>query len=59
VVVGELHPRGLSGSRADVALPPALPPAVQVFVIAVVMTLWRRENNAAAGAAAAGTAGSS
>jgi hypothetical protein len=58
-VVGELSQRGLFSSKADVSLPPELPPAVQVFVIAVVMTLWRRENNAAAGAAAAGTAGSS
>jgi hypothetical protein len=57
-VVGELHPRGVFGNRADVLLPPELPPAVQVFVVAVVMTLWRREQSAAAGAAAAGAAGS-
>lgn len=47
-VVGELRRRGLFGSRADGELPPELPPAVQVFVIAVVMTLWRREDSAAA-----------
>jgi hypothetical protein len=58
-VVGELHPRGVFGNKADVALPPELPPAVQVFVVAVVMTLWRREQSAAAGASAAGAAGSS
>ncbi|HEV7653844.1 MAG TPA: hypothetical protein VGP36_03780 [Mycobacteriales bacterium] len=57
-VVGELAPRGVFGSKAAVELPPQLPPAVQVFVIAVVMTLWRREQNSASGAAA-GAAGAS
>jgi hypothetical protein len=58
-VVGELHPRGVFGSKADVTLPPELPPAVQVFVVAVVMTLWRRDQSAAAGGAAAAGAASS
>jgi hypothetical protein len=57
-VVGELHPRGVFGNKADVTLPPELPPAVGVFVVAVVMTLWRRDQNAAGGAAAAGAASS-
>jgi hypothetical protein len=58
-VAGELSPRGVFGNHAEASLPPELPPAVQVFVIAVVMTLWRRENSTAAGAAAAGAVGSS
>lgn len=56
--VGTLRPRGAFGRRAEVTLPPELPPPVQVFVIAVVMTLWRRENSAAAGGAAAAAASS-
>jgi hypothetical protein len=52
-VVGTLRPRGLSSTKADVDLPAELPPAVQVFVVAVVLTLWRREQASAAGAAAA------
>lgn len=58
-VAGELTPRGVFRSKADVTLPPELPPAVQVFVVAVVMTLWRRDDAAAGGAAAAGVATSS
>ena len=58
-VVGELSPRGVFGTKADVTLPPEFPPAVQVFAVAVVMTLWRREQAAASGGAAAAAAGSS
>ncbi len=51
-VVGAVHPKGL-GSKAVVDLPAELPPAVQVFVVAVVLTLRRRESSAAGSAAAA------
>ena len=54
-VVGSVHPKGL-GSKAVVDLPAELPPAVQVFVVAVVLTLWRRESAAAGAAAATGGA---
>lgn len=42
-VRGELHPKGVFSSKAEVTLPADLPPPVQVFVIAVVLTLWRRD----------------
>jgi hypothetical protein len=45
-VAGELTRRGVFGNKAEVSLPPELPPAAQVFVIAVVMTLWRRDDSA-------------
>ena len=48
VTVGELRPMGVFGSKAEVDLPDDMPPPVQVFVVAVVMTLWRREQNSAA-----------
>jgi hypothetical protein len=57
--VGDLRPRGVSAAKAEVALPPELPPAVQVFVVAVVMTLWRREQSAATAGAAGGAAAAS
>lgn len=54
-VVGSVHPKGF-GSKAVVDLPAELPPAVQLFVVAVVLTLWRRESAAAGAAAASGGA---
>ena len=54
-VVGAVHPKGF-GSKAVVDLPAELPPAVQLFVVAVVLTLWRRESAAAGAAAASGGA---
>lgn len=53
-VVGTLDRRGFLRSRAEVTLPPDLPPPVQVFVVAVVLTQWRRDSSAAAGGASAG-----
>ena len=50
-VVGTLNPKGVFGSKAAVDLPTDMPPPVQVFVIAVVMTQWRRDSAAATAAA--------
>lgn len=50
--VGRLDPKGMFGNKAHVELPAELPPAVGVFVVAVVMTIWRRQGAAAGGAAA-------
>ena len=55
-VVGSVQPRGVFSGGAAVDLPAELPPAVQVFVAAVVLTLWRRESAAAGAAAASGGA---
>jgi hypothetical protein len=55
--LGEVRPHGGFSSKADVDLPAELSPPLQAFVVAVVLTLWRREQAAAAsGAAAAGGA---
>jgi hypothetical protein len=56
-VVGSVQPKGLFSGKAAVDLPAELPPIVQVFAVAVVMTLGRRESAAVAagGAAAAGS----
>jgi hypothetical protein len=55
-VVGTIDKKGVFSSKALVNLPTEMPPPVQVFVIAVVMTQWRRDGAAAAGAASAGGA---
>lgn len=55
-VVGRVQPTGAFSGRAAVDLPAELPPVVQVFVVAVVLTLWRRESTAASTAAASGGA---
>jgi hypothetical protein len=42
--------------RGDVAADlPGLPPAVQIFVLAVVLTMWDWSSGGAAGGAAAGS----
>lgn len=48
--VGEVRRRGVLRLHTEGALPADLPPPVQVFAVAVVLTLWRRQQ-AAAGAA--------
>lgn len=55
-VLGEIRAKGAFSGKAAAELPAELPPAVQAFVTAVVLTLWRRESAAAAGAVAAGGA---
>jgi hypothetical protein len=55
-VLGEVRPKGVFGGNAAVELPAELPVPVQVFVIAVVLTLWRRDETAGASAATAGGA---
>jgi hypothetical protein len=47
-LVGGLTPKGAFSAKAEVDLPAEMPPPVQVFVIAVVMTQWRRESSSAA-----------
>jgi hypothetical protein len=56
-VVGSAQPKGAFSGKAAVDLPAELPPAVQVFVVAVVLTLWRRESGAAGAGAAAASGG--
>ena len=52
-VVGSIEPKGVfSSTKAAVDLPAGFPPLVQVFVIAVVITLWRRDSSSSSGAAA-------
>jgi hypothetical protein len=51
-VVGSVHRKGIFSSKAEVDLPADMPPPVQVFVIAVVMTQWRRDSSAAAAGSA-------
>lgn len=46
-VTGALDRRGFLRTRAEVTLPPDLPPAIQVFLVAVVMIQWRRDSTAA------------
>jgi hypothetical protein len=46
-VVGSVSPKGVFSSKAQVDLPADMPPPIQVFVIAVVMTQWRRDDAAA------------
>jgi hypothetical protein len=50
-VVGSVDKKGVFSSKAQVSLPADMPPPVQVFVIAVVMTQWRRDGAAAAASA--------
>ncbi|HYT10955.1 MAG TPA: hypothetical protein VEL73_09885 [Mycobacteriales bacterium] len=55
-MLGEVRPRSAFSGKAVADLPAELPPPVQVFVVAVVLALWRREQaSAAAGTAAATT----
>jgi hypothetical protein len=49
--VGGINPRGWSERKADVSLPAELPPPVQVFTVAVVLTQWRRDSSSASVAA--------
>lgn len=51
-VVGGIEPRGMFSNKAAVDLPAELPPLVQVFVVAVVLTLWRRESDSSTAATA-------
>jgi hypothetical protein len=53
---GEVRPQREFSRRAEVDLPPELSLPVQAFVVAVVLTLWRREQAAATGTAATGGA---
>jgi hypothetical protein len=54
--VGEVAGRLLrGGGTAD--LPADLPPAAQVFVVAIVLTLWRRDDAAGGASATATTSG--
>lgn len=46
--VAVFSPQGMFGTKADVELPADLPPAVGVFVVAVVITVLRRQEAAAA-----------
>ena len=50
--LGEVRPQREFSRRAEVDLPPELPLPVQAFVVAVVRTLWRREQAAPTGTAA-------
>lgn len=49
--VGGVSPRGFSQRKADVDLPAELPPPVQVFTVAVVLTQLRRDSAAATASA--------
>lgn len=49
-VVGAIRRRGVFRVRPEVTLPADLPPAFQVFVVAVVLAQWRRESSSVAGA---------
>ena len=55
-VVGEVRPTGVWTRECHVRMPPELPVHVQVFVVAVVQTLWRRQQSAASASAVAGGA---
>jgi hypothetical protein len=46
--VGTVEPRGPFSRHATATLPSTLPLPEQVFVIAVVLTIWRRDQQAAA-----------
>ena len=54
--LGEVRPTSAFSGRAAVELPAELPVTAQVFLIAVVLTLWRRDEAAAGAAVAAGGA---
>lgn len=58
VPVGRLGPKGVFDNKADVELPAELPPPVAIFVVAVAMTLWRRDNHTLAAAVAVTAAAS-
>lgn len=51
--VGSIRKTGFWGSAVAVELP-GLPPAIQVFVLGVVISMWRQEAAAAAGASSSG-----
>ena len=51
-VVGSIDKKGVFSSKALVSLPAEMPPPVQVFVIADVMTQWRRDDSSASASAA-------
>jgi hypothetical protein len=53
-VVGEVRPASVWRRESEVRMPPDLPVHVQVFVVAVVLTLWRREQSSASAGATAG-----
>ena len=53
--VGSVRPVSIFGRRAEVALPDEIPLAVGVFLVWLVLILWRREQKNSAAAAAAGT----
>jgi hypothetical protein len=57
IEVGSIRPEGYLSRKAAVSLPGDMPMPVQVFVMWLVILLWRREANA--GAAAAASAASS
>ena len=50
---GSIRPEGLLSRKAAVSLPGDMPTPVQVFVMWLVILLWKREANAGAAAAAA------
>jgi hypothetical protein len=54
--VGQVAPRGWGSRGGDADLPAELPVAAQAFVVAIVLTLWRREE-ASASSGAASSAG--
>jgi hypothetical protein len=58
VQIGSISPEGLLTRRAEVEPPSELPMLLQVFIIWLVMTLWKHDDGVgvAAGAAAAGSA---
>ena len=55
--IGSVTPEGLFQRKAAVELPQALPLYLQVFIIWLVMTLWKHEDAAASGAVGAGASG--
>lgn len=45
--LGEIRPTGVFSRAVDVRLPDSLTPELQAFVVAVVVSLWNRQNAAA------------
>lgn len=45
--VGEIRPQGILSRKAVVALPESLSRAIQVFLLWLVIIMWRRQSNAA------------
>ena len=45
---GSITPGGLFGRKAAVELPPDVPLHLQIFIIWIVMTLWKHDDNAGA-----------